>query len=73
MTEIKTGLYRVSLEEIKARGRCTHREQFRFRCLVCGDEPNHRHQIDGSFNQTKGVGHCFACGARYVLDNSRKF
>lgn len=72
MDEIKNGLYRVSLEEIKARGRSTHREQFRFHCPLCGDQPNHRRQIDGSFNQRMGVGQCFACGARFVVDNTNK-
>ena len=68
MKEIGNGLYRVTLEEMKARGKYTQRETFRFHCPVCGDEENHRRRCDGSFNQTLGVGQCFCCGARFVLD-----
>jgi twinkle protein len=68
MEEIKTGLVRVTLKEVKDRGKFTERETFRFHCLLCGDEENHRRRCDGSFNQRLGVGQCFCCGTRYVLD-----
>ena len=67
MEQIKNDLYRVSLEEVKSAGKFTQRENFRFHCLVCGDEENHRRRCDASFNQTFGVGHCFCCGANFVL------
>ena len=59
MEEIKTGLFRVTLKEVKDRGKFTERETFRFHCLLCGDEENHRRRCDGSFNQRLGVGQCF--------------
>lgn len=71
MEEIKNGLYRVTLDEMKARGRFTERDTFRFRCPLCGDEDKHRRRFDGSFNQREGVGQCFCCGARFVVGNSR--
>ena len=67
MEEIKNGLYRVTLDEVKAHGRMTEHDTFRFRCLVCGDEDKHRRRFDGSFNQREGVGQCFCCGSRFVL------
>ena len=67
MEQIKNDLYRVSLEEVKSVGKFTQRENFRFHCLVCGDEENHRRRCDASFNQTFGVGHCFCCGTNFVL------
>lgn len=67
MEQIKNDLYRVSLEEVKSAGKFTQRENFRFHCPVCGDEENHRRRCDASFNQTFGVGHCFCCGANFVL------
>lgn len=69
MEEIKNGLYRVTLDEVKARGRFTERDTFRFRCPLCGDEDKHRRRYDGSFNQREGVGQCFCCGARFVVDS----
>lgn len=68
MEEINNGLYRVNLEEVKNRGKFTQRETFRFHCPVCGDEENHCHRCDGSFNQKLGVGQCFCCGSRFVLE-----
>ena len=68
MEEIKSGLFRVTLDEIKARGKFTERETFRFHCPNCGDEDKHRRRCDGSFNQLLGVGQCFCCGSRFVLD-----
>ena len=68
MEEIKNGLYRVSLEELKAKGKFTDRETFRFHCPLCGEEDGHRRRFDGSFNQKEGVGQCFCCGARFVVD-----
>jgi len=68
MEEINNGLYRVTLEEVKNRGKYTQRETFRFHCPVCGDEENHRRRCDGSFNQKLGVGQCFCCGSRFVLE-----
>ena len=68
MEEINNGLYRVALEEVKNLGKYTQRETFRFHCPVCGDEENHRRRCDGSFNQKLGVGQCFCCGSRFVLD-----
>ena len=68
MEEISNGLYRVTLEEVKNRGKFTERETFRFHCPVCGDEENHRRRCDGSFNQKFGVGQCFCCRSRYVID-----
>ena len=67
MEQIKNDLYRVSLEEVKSAGKFTQRENFRFHCLVCGDEENHRRRCDASFNRTFGVGHCFCCGTNFVL------
>lgn len=69
MEEIKNNLYRVSLEEVKNRGKFTTRENFRFHCPVCGNEENHRRRCDAQFNQKMGVGHCFCCGSNFVLPN----
>ena len=68
MEFIKDRLYRVKLDEVKALGKNTHRETFRFHCPLCGEEGSHRRRCDGSFNQLMGVGQCFCCGARFVLD-----
>ena len=72
MKEISNGLYGVTLEEMKARGKYTQRETFRFHCPVCGDEEKHRRRCDGSFNQALGVGQCFCCGSRYVVDKGHQ-
>lgn len=72
MEEIKNNLYRVSLEEVKNRGKFTTRENFRFHCPVCGNEENHRRRCDAQFNQKMGVGHCFCCGSNFVLPNDWK-
>lgn len=72
MEEINNGLYRVTLEEIKTRGKYTQRETFRFHCPVCGDEEKHCHRFDGSFNQQLGVGQCFCCGSRFVVQKDRQ-
>ena len=67
MEEIKQDLYRVTIDEVKNRGKFTLREKFRFHCPVCGDEEKHSRRFDAQFNQTMGVGHCFCCGASFVL------
>lgn len=75
MEHVKEQIYRVTVEELKARGRFTERDTFRFRCPVCGDTEKHvrEHRYDGSFNQTLGVGQCFSCGARFVKENEKPF
>ena len=70
MEEIKQGLYRVNIDDIKARGKFTERETFRFHCPNCGDEDKHRRRCDGSFNQRLGVGQCFCCGSRFVAERN---
>lgn len=72
MEQIKNDLYRVTLKEVKDRGKFTTRETFRFHCPVCGDEENHRRRCDAQFNQKMGVGHCFCCGSNFVLPSDRQ-
>ena len=39
--------------------------KYRFHCPHCGSESKHAKRTDGAFDEEKGVGHCFCCGANF--------
>jgi twinkle protein len=41
------------------------KKKYRFHCPLCGDETKHKKRTDGAFDEEKGVGHCFCCGANF--------
>ena len=57
-----------SLDELRPRAKSSDRgkKTYRFHCPLCGDEDKHRKRYDGSFNEDKGVGHCFCCNSNFV-------
>ena len=68
MKQINNNTYRLdSLDELRPRGKSSDsgKKTYRFHCPLCGDEDKHRRRYDGSFNEDKGVGHCFCCGASF--------
>jgi len=68
MKQINSNTYQLdSLDELRGRAKSTdqHKSTYRFHCPLCGDEDKHRKRTDGSFNEDKGVGHCFCCGATF--------
>lgn len=68
MKQINSNTYRLdSLDELRPRAKSSDRgkKTYRFRCPLCGDEDKHRKRYDGSFNEDKGVGHCFCCGTTF--------
>ena len=69
MKQINSKTYRLdSLDELRPRAKSSDRGKttYRFHCPLCGDEDKHRRRYDGSFNEDKGVGHCFCCNVNFV-------
>ena len=56
-----------SLDELRPRCKGSDRgkRKYRFHCPLCGDEEKHQKRFDGAFDEDKGVGHCFCCGANF--------
>ena len=56
-----------SLDELRPRAKSSDagKRKYRFHCPLCGDESQHRRRTDGAFDEDKGVGHCFCCGANF--------
>lgn len=56
-----------SLDELRPRAKSgdAGKSKYRFHCPLCGDEQKHLKRTDGAFDEDKGVGHCFCCGANF--------
>ena len=56
-----------SLDELRTRCKNSDKgkKKYRFHCPLCGDESKHSKRTDGAFDEDKGVGHCFCCGANF--------
>jgi twinkle protein len=56
-----------SLDELRPRCKNSDKDKkkYRFHCPLCGDESKHSKRTDGAFDEDKGVGHCFCCGANF--------
>ena len=56
-----------SLDELRPRCKDSDKgkKKYRFHCPLCGDESKHLKRTDGAFDEEKGVGHCFCCGANF--------
>ena len=56
-----------SIDELRPRCKASDKgkKKYRFHCPLCGDEQKHLKRTDGAFDEEKGVGHCFCCGANF--------
>ena len=56
-----------SIDELRPRCKASDKgkTKYRFHCPLCGDEQKHQKRTDGAFDEEKGVGHCFCCGANF--------
>ena len=56
-----------SIDELRPRCKNSDKgkKKYRFHCPLCGDESKHSRRTDGAFDEDKGVGHCFCCGANF--------
>ena len=56
-----------SIDELRSRCKSSDKgkHKYRFHCPLCGDESKHSKRTDGAFDEDKGVGHCFCCGANF--------
>ena len=56
-----------SIDELRSRCKSNDKgkHKYRFHCPLCGDESKHSKRTDGAFDEDKGVGHCFCCGANF--------
>lgn len=57
-----------SIDELRSRAKSSDlgKQKYRFHCPLCGDEGHHSKRTDGAFDEAKGVGHCFCCGANFM-------
>ena len=57
-----------SIDELRPRCKASDKgkKKYRFHCPLCGDEQKHLKRTDGAFDEEKGVGHCFCCGANFL-------
>ena len=68
MKQITSNTWRLdSIDELRPRCKNSDKgkKKYRFHCPLCGDESKHSRRTDGAFDEDKGVGHCFCCGANF--------
>ncbi len=68
MKELRNNIHVISFSEMTNARKEARSNKYTFKCPVCKDEVHHNKGNNAVMDMDTGMGKCFSCGAKFILD-----